>query len=130
MISLTSCNMNKVSFKDLTPDEQAEYGNGCGLEAKLLNVPDFIFTASCQQHDFNYERGGWFWDKVKADFDFFYYMWLDASVSKRPILYRIVSVIYFIGVFCNPISWFAFTYGRWRTKEEILLRDKIAKSKR
>ncbi len=117
----------KISFNDLTPEEQEEYGNGCGLSATLLNVPDFIFTASCKQHDFNYERGGGIKDKIKADWDFFTHMYSDAMSSTRPLTYGIISVIYFIGVLVNPISWYVFTYGPWKSKEEILLRDKLAK---
>lgn len=115
--------MKKPTFSDLTPEERLEYGNGCGGTAKILNVPDFVFTASCRHHDFNYERGGWPWHKVKADWDFFAHMWSD---SKKWWHYA-VSVIYFLGVLLNPIAWFMFTYGRWRTKEEIILRDKIKK---
>jgi hypothetical protein len=51
--------MMKPKFTDLTPEQQASYGNGCGLDARLLRVPQFIFSASCRQHDFNYARGSY-----------------------------------------------------------------------
>lgn len=113
----------KVSWIDLTPQEQANYGNGCGLPLVFLNVPDFMFTASCRQHDFNYERGGGLYYKIKADVDFFSAMIYDAGFTKHPTFWCFVATIYFIGVSLNPISYFVFSYGDWRTKQEILDRD-------
>lgn len=109
------------------PEQQAQYGNGCGLSARFLNVPDFIFKASCQHHDFNYERGGTLYHKVKADVDFFSHMVSDAEDSKNPLLSTFVATVYFIGVSLNPISYFVFTYGEWRSIEEILERDRLSK---
>ncbi|MGI1661381.1 hypothetical protein ACRDNQ_03985 [Palleronia sp. KMU-117] len=113
----------KPTWSDLTSEQQREYGNGCGLSARFLNVPDFIFTASCQQHDFNYERGGGLLDKIKADWDFFTHMLADS----HRWWHYVVSVLYFFGVLLNPIAWLSFTYGRWRTIEEILERDQANK---
>lgn len=103
-----------------------------------MRVPQFIFTASCRHHDFNYERGcgatHWYenlwlgpWYKLKADYDFFQHMFADAMVSRFPAFYGAVSCVYFLAVVLNPIAWCVFTYGRWRTTEEILLADHNAK---
>lgn len=118
----------KPTFSDLTAEQQATYGNGCGLSARFLNVPDFIFTASCRHHDFNYERGGHIGYKIKADWDFFARMLDDALwYDEYKCGYVFISCIYFIGVVLNPISYFAFSYGRWRSIEEILKRDEESK---
>ena len=140
----------KPSFNQLSYEQQKEYGNGCGLTARWLRVPQFIFVASCRHHDFNYERGagyvgyfkGIFWPlnifeyigkgivyKTKADWDFFRHMLRDAYWSPRPLFYGICSIVYFFGVFLNPIAWVAFSYGRWRSLELIYIRDKMSKSR-
>lgn len=117
----------KPTFSDLTEKQKATYGNGCGLSARFLNVPDFIFTADCRQHDFNYERGGNVFDKVKADWDFFTHMLDDAMCNDHWFFYGVVSVIYFVGVLLAPMSWWAFSYGKWRTIQQILERDRLSK---
>ena len=83
-----------------------------------------MFFASCAQHDFNYERGGWFYDKLKADVDFWAAMVSDAGDTKWPLGWSLVATVYFLGVSFLPFSYFVFSYGRWRTLEEILKRDK------
>ena len=65
--------------------------------------------------------------KIKADVDFFSYMIADAEEAKYPLLCTVIAIIYFLGVSLNPISYFVFTYGRWRTIEEILERDRLSK---
>jgi hypothetical protein len=109
----------KPLFCELTPEQRKTFGNGCGASAKWLRVPQFIFSASCRQHDFNYCRGGGIKDKVKADWDFFTHM-LDDSWRWW---HYVVSVVYFVGVILNPISWMMFTYGEYRTNEAILEED-------
>jgi len=110
----------KPTFSDLTPEQQATFGNGCTW------VPDFIFTASCRHHDFNYSRGGYLKDKLKADFDFAYRMYMDSSRS----WHYVISVVYFAGVTLNPISYAMFTWGRYRSLTEIIERDKQKKDVR
>lgn len=112
----------KPSFTDLTLEEQLNFGNGCTM------VPDFIFTASCRHHDFNYSRGGYLRDKIKADWDMCSRMFNDAMRSHHPITYGTVSIIYFIGLTILPLPYLHFTWGKWRSKEEILLRDRMAKN--
>lgn len=109
--------VSKPTFTDLTPEEQQTFGNGCTI------VPDFIFTASCRHHDFNYTRRGYVMDKLKADWDFCRHMWADS----RKWWHYLFTVLYFLGVLLLPFSWFHFSYGSYRTREEILLRDRIAK---
>lgn len=113
----------KVSWHDLTPDEQATFGNGCSW------VPDFIFTARCQQHDFNYTRGGYLFSKIDADYQMCVRMFDDAFAHRLWFLYMWVGVIYFIGLTFLPFSYFFFTWGRYRSKAEILAYDKLSKNK-
>jgi len=47
----------KPHFSDLTPEQRDTFGDGCSW------VPDFMFTADCRHHDFNYGRGGGLADK-------------------------------------------------------------------
>lgn len=114
----------KVRWSDLTIEEQKEFGDGCGALARGLKVPDFIFEASCKQHDFYYERGGWPWHKVQADWDFYVAMLKDAWRYKALewFIYSSLATVYFVVVL--TISWPFFHYGKWRTKEEIFEADR------
>lgn len=122
----------KPHFTDLTKEQQATYGNGCGLYANFLNVPDFVFTASCRHHDFNYARGvgadkwwqnlyRWPFYYLKTQWDFFTHMCSDA---KKPWHY-VVAVIYFVTVTLVSFPW--FDGGRWKTIDELLAEDSRSK---
>jgi hypothetical protein len=113
----------KVTWSDLSAEEQATFGNGCTW------VPDFIFTARCTQHDFNYTRGGYLFAKIKADYDLCVRMFDDAFAHRYWYLYMWVGVIYFLGLAFLPFSYFKFTWGRWRIKEEILAEDRRLKQR-
>lgn len=120
----------RPQFTDLP--EGVQYGNGCGLYARFLNVPDFIFTASCNHHDFNYQRGcganHWyenlwkapFW-YTKANVDFFTHMLRDAYAYRgsdlKSLMYMGIALIYFVGVML--FSWPWFTTGPWRSLSDI-----------
>ena len=110
--------MNKPHFSNLSTLEQDTFGNGCTF------VPDFIFTANCRHHDFNYSRGGWLRDKIKADWDMCRLMWQDSHLW----WHYIVTVIYWLGLTFLPVSYVPFTYGRWRTIEEIIKKDNERKT--
>lgn len=108
----------KTHWHDLTPAEQASFGNGCTI------VPDFIFTANCRQHDFNYGRGRGLSDKIKADWDMCAHMWKDSFLW----WHYAVTITYWLGLTLLPFSYFFFAWSRtYRSKEEILLRDKLTK---
>lgn len=112
----------KVHWHDLTSEEQATFGNGCSW------VPDFIFTANCRQHDFNYTRGGYLKDKIKADFELCVRIYTDSLHHRWWFFYQWIGIVYFLGLTLLPFSYIAFDWGRWRTKEEILERDMMNKS--
>lgn len=116
-----------IHWHDLTTEEQSHFGDGCGALAKGFKVPDFIFKASCKQHDFYYARGGWPWHKVTADTQFYYHMLKDAWAYPwlQAFIYSGLATIYYVTVM--TVSWPFFTYGKWRSKEEILLTDQYHK---
>lgn len=103
----------KETFSNLTLQQQTSFGNGCTF------VPDFIFTADCRHHDFNYVRGGWLKDKLKADWDMCRYMWKDSYKW----WHYVVTVIYWVGLTVLPFPYFFFNWGRYLTLEEILAED-------
>ena len=105
--------MSKVRWSDLTPQEQTNFGDGCTF------VPDFIFTANCRQHDFNYTRGGSILDKLKADFDMCRFMWSDSQL----FTHYAVTLAYYLGLTLLPFSYFFFEWGEYKTLEEILAND-------
>lgn len=111
----------KVSWSDLSLEEQLNFGNGCTW------VPDFIFTASCRHHDWNYLVGKSLWDKIKADWGMCKAMWHDSHVW----WHYVVTVVYWLGLTFLPFPYLFFRWGfRYLSKEEALLRDKISKMRR
>lgn len=116
----------KPSFSDLTPEQQATFGNGCGLYSRIFKLPQFIFKASCRQHDAYYTIGGWFGDKFYADWHFFIIMLTDAKDSARPVFYSLMAFLYFLAV--SVFGVFAFHWStRYRTLDEILAYDALKK---
>ena len=111
----------KQSFSNLTEEQQSNFGNGCGLAIKILNVNDLFFTADCRHHDFNYSRGGSGLDRFKADNDFLIAMLTDIqtaeiSLGKRK-WHTVRALTYYRLV--RLFGWVAFKYGPYRTIEEI-----------
>jgi len=108
----------KPRFTDLTPEQQATFGNGCTL------VPDFIFTANCRHHDFQYERGGGLRDKIKADWDMCSCMWNDSYLW----WHHAVTIFYWLGLTLMPLPYFFFSWSReYKTLDDILMDDKLYK---
>jgi hypothetical protein len=104
----------KPTFTDLTPVQQATFGDGCTF------VPDFIFTANCRHHDWNYLRGKGIKDKLKADWDMCRLMWDDS----HKWWHYTVTAIYWLGLTLLPFSYFFFHWGdRYLTVSEILWLD-------
>lgn len=108
----------KPHFSDLTPEQQASYGDGCSY------VFDFCFTASCRQHDWNFARGGGIYDWVKANWDLYTHMLDDSSKW----WHYVVATFYFLGlqVFSWPFFyWTAFWKGNYHSIDEILEIDRL-----
>lgn len=98
-------------WSQLTPEEQATFGDGCGPGTGLLGklIPELYFNADCRQHDYYYARGGDLFNKIEADTMFFAHMvksvntrfthWIDKVV---PFL---ASLVYFVAVSTFGLFW-------------------------
>lgn len=100
----------KPHFSDLTKEQQLSFGDGCSY------VPDFIFTADCRHHDFNYARGGRLKDKIKADYDLCRMMVNDSFLW----WHYAVTLIYWLGLTILPFPYIRFKWGNYKLKEEII----------
>ena len=67
-----------MSYAEVPPARLAEIVNGCGPKGGWLKPPQFIFTASCNQHDYYYWVGGTEHDRWEADWAFYLIMRQDA----------------------------------------------------
>ena len=70
-----------LKWRNLTKYQKLHISNGCGKKGGWFNPPDFLFTASCNQHDFNYWLGKVEEDRKKADLQFYERMKVDASTA-------------------------------------------------
>ena len=108
-----------LSFSDLAPEEKAILCDGCGAKGRGAWVPDFMFTASCDQHDFYYWRGGTEHDRAVADEAFYAAMKLDVARLawwRRPVA-RFLAWRYFRAVRRGAGS--AFAHGPERGRAEL-----------
>lgn len=71
--------MTQVRYRDLTPEQKSIMCDGCGTKGGWIPVPQWIFTASCDIHDFNYWLGYREEDREKADRQFYEAMVSDAN---------------------------------------------------
>lgn len=110
----------RLSYSDLTVEDKKLLCNGCGAKAGgWLDVPEFLFSASCDQHDFYYWRGGSNHDRWVADRDFYKHARKDANAAvwwKVPF-YHLVGLVYFTAV--RLIAWNFFSYGKQKTLEDL-----------
>ena len=113
--------MAKLRYRDLTLEQIKTICNGCGGKGGFIDPPEFLFHASCNQHDFYYWRGGTEKDRLEADKAFYRYMQLDAirPKSKYMILkYKLIAYIYYKAVRLAGKKF--FNYGIQRTKLDLL----------
>jgi hypothetical protein len=116
---------HKVSWHELTREEQRQFGNGCGpIKKVLLHPPQLVFQASCRRHDFYYSRGGTRIDRKKADQSFLQ-MLVKNALEQEPfhmaLFYYLIALIY--GAVVRAFGWTAFAYKPYLTKEKILEED-------
>jgi len=123
--------MTKVRWGDLTEEQKdklREIGelNGCAGKGSWIDPPDWIFTASCDQHDFNYWLGGSEEAREKADLQFYEAMLADANSMPwySSWYYRWMAWIYYKAVSKYAGAFFEYT-DRERTLEDLeeLLED-------
>lgn len=75
----------RVHFSDLSVPQIDMISNGCGPRGWGA-IPDWGFTESCEEHDFDYWNGGTAEDRLKADQKLRDAMILDARwCYKNPI---------------------------------------------
>lgn len=113
-----------LRYRDLSNSEKKDITNGCGGKGGIINPPEFLFNASCNQHDFYYWRGGNWIDRLKADWGFYLEMLKDISLATkwyqilRKILYIFIATIYFFAV--RLIGWKFFEYrDKMKTKKDL-----------
>ena len=100
--------MNRLSFRDLTPEEIALVSNGCGGKGSWVPVPDWLFSASCDHHDFEYWRGGTEQDRAAADWGFYTAMRKDAK--QTPWWYPTRLALLRAWAYYKAVRWFAKPY--------------------
>lgn len=83
-------------------------------------MPEFLFTASCDHHDFNYWLGHDEYDRVRADWQFYEAMLVDAG---RAPWWRRWWDRWMAGVYYRAVRSFgasAFYYGsNYRTRADL-----------
>lgn len=136
---------NRLSWKDLNAADRAAICSGCGGKGGIVPVPEFIFTASCDRHDFYYWRGGNAADRRKADVGFLAAMLRDADSQvcalvmgtpplseadcaghlvyrfslPRRLWYRATAYAYFAAV--RFVGWRFFHFGVPKTRWDLAL---------
>ena len=77
-----------LRYSDLTQTQKDAICNGCGAKSGWIPVPNFLFKASCNHHDFYYWRGGDESDREEADDAFYKYMRVDIEDQNHVIKFR------------------------------------------
>jgi len=99
----------RIRFRDLTDEERDIICNGCGPKGFPIPVPNFLFKASCDHHDFNYWLGCKRVHRLKADLQFYREMLKDAAGRR---FYVFWATIYFWAV--RLFGWCCF---HWASKQ-------------
>ena len=110
-----------LHYRDLTQEQKKQICNGCGGKSSFIPVPEFLFHASCDHHDFYYWRGGTEEDRKKADDAFYHFMGLDIvnedSRFKR-MYYSLWAYTYYKAVRIFGKKY--FSYGRQKTMKDLI----------
>jgi len=77
-----------IKYSDLNQKQKDRITNGCGTKGGWIKPPNFIFKASCNQHDFYYWRGVTEHQREIADTSFYKYMKLDIKNANYGFLKR------------------------------------------
>ncbi len=104
--------MNTIRYHDLNEIQRNALCNGCGGKGGLINPPEFLFNASCNQHDFYYWRGGTEEDRKKADNDFYEFMKQDAEAVNNWLkrkTYRLIAWTYYKAVRIHGKKFFYYS---------------------
>jgi len=110
-----------LRYSDLTQVQKDNICNSCGGKGSLIPVPNFLFKASCNQHDFYYWRGGTESDREAADDAFYKYMKIDIAEGTYTFVdalwYHTWALVYYLAV--RQFGDKYFYYGEMRTIEDI-----------
>ncbi|AUZ85778.1 hypothetical protein [Methylophaga nitratireducenticrescens] len=128
--------LDPVRWSQLTPQQQATFGNGCGPRwlPKWFNrilhhyLFGWLFEASCRRHDFAYARGGTEVNRKLSNKRYFEAMIRDAKRLAddkkygRHLAATLMALTYY--GFVTLFGRFSFNYGYYLTLNAILKRDK------
>jgi hypothetical protein len=86
--------------------------NGCGPKGGIIPIPEFLFHASCDHHDFNYWLGCNKLHRKKADLQFYREMLKDAGGDPY---YKFLAKIYY-----RAVRWFGWMCFHWASRQRDL----------
>ena len=103
----------KLRYGDLTQEQRKFICNGCGGKGGFIKPPDFIFLASCNQHDFYYWRGCTKEDFKLANKEFYEMTREDIAQIKwykihKKAWYHAWAFLYFLAVSLGGKKYFYF----------------------
>ena len=111
-----------LRYVDLTQVQKGLICNGCGGKGSIIPVPNFLFKASCNQHDFYYWRGCTEDAREAADDAFYKYMNIDVAESGKSLLVKVwyYSWAYVYYKFVRKLGGSYFHYSKMmRTLEDL-----------
>ena len=117
-----------VRYRELTTSQKKVIVNGCGGKGSGIPVPNFIFKASCNKHDFYYWRGKTEEDRKTADLAFLSFMLDDAnefSFFKRR-RYRSWAYVYYLSVRIFGKKFFNYS-DEYKTMKDVIREVRDAK---
>lgn len=102
-----------LKYSDLKQSEKDFISNGCGAKNGFIKVPDFIFIASCNKHDFYFYLGNTWKLFFRANRKFYKYMRLDIKNSNvsffKKSYYHFWALNYFNFVSLGGSKYFNFS---------------------
>jgi len=114
--------MDKLRYRNLTPKAIEMICNGCTVKGGFFKVPNFLFDASCNQHDFYYWRGYTDECRKKADKMFYEAMLEDAKKPEYGFFesnfYKLWAWSYYIAVRLKGKKYFHFG-DKMKGQEEL-----------
>lgn len=99
----------RIRFRHLTAYQRDLICNGCGPKGGPIPIPDFLFKASCDHHDFNYWIGCNRLHRAKADLQFYREMLKDADGSRY---YK-----FWAGCYYRAVRMFGWACFHWAKKQ-------------
>ncbi len=123
-----SLTMTRIRFKDLNKEQKKFICNGCGGKGSWIPVPNFMFAASCDHHDFNYWLGCNEEHREKADEQFLQALLEDAGKSRYIYLFKFWAKVYYRAVRFRGHKFFHFS-DKEKSLEDLYNEIQIKKQK-